>query len=276
MKVVRLTILFLAVARVSAAQQPVALTADSAFTLVQTFPAAAIDAVIDNLNNLYLVSPTGQVKKLNASGDSSGIYSQTKNYGKLHSIDVSNPLRPLLFYKAFSTVVLLDRFLVPRTTLDLRRHQILQPGAVATSYDNNLWVFDEYDNKLKKIDERGNLLLETPDFRNIFEVPVKPQKIINDNGLVYLADSLNGIFVFDNYGTFKKSLRFKNWKNVFIKDNYVVQTYSTHISLFNTTNFLETQKRLPAGFYPYVAAFSTTGNLVTYSTDSVRIYHYTF
>jgi hypothetical protein len=30
--------------------------------------------------------------------------------------------------------------------------------------------------------------------------------MINDNGLVYLADSARGIFVFDNYGAFKKRL----------------------------------------------------------------------
>jgi hypothetical protein len=101
-------------------------TLDS-FVLIKTYSGDIADVAMDNLDNLYIISTTGQIKKLNAAGDSIAVYNQTKNYGQLYSIDVSNPLKPLLFYKDFSTVVILDRFLANQSALDLKKFSILNP-----------------------------------------------------------------------------------------------------------------------------------------------------
>ena len=133
--------------------------------LVGSYKGDVVDAALDNLDNLYVISSTGQIKKYNAAGDSVAVYNQIRNFGKSFAIDVSNPLKVLLFYKDFSTVVVLDRFLAGITTVNLKNHNIIQPAAVALSYDNNIWVYDEYDSKLKKINEQGDLILETSDLR---------------------------------------------------------------------------------------------------------------
>ncbi|MBD0332705.1 MAG: hypothetical protein ICV66_08615, partial [Chitinophagaceae bacterium] len=57
---------------------------------------------VDNLGNLYVVTPTDQLKKFNSNGDSISVYNDVKRFGKLHSLDVSNPLKIILFYKDFS------------------------------------------------------------------------------------------------------------------------------------------------------------------------------
>ena len=69
---------------------------------------------------------------------------------KLAQIDVSNPMRVLLYYKDFSTIVILDRFMTNRSTIDLRKQDIFQVEAVCLSYDNKIWVYDEFEHKLKK------------------------------------------------------------------------------------------------------------------------------
>lgn len=251
----------------SAAQQ------DSSFLLVRTYEGDIANAAIDNLDNLYIISSTGQVKKFNAAGDSVAVYNQTRNAGKLFSIDVSNPLKLLLFYKEFSTIVVLDRFLTVLTTIDLRRFSILQPGAAGLSYDNNIWVFDEYDNKLKKIDEQGTRLIETPDFRTLFNEPIRPQKIINDNGLVYLADTATGVFVFDNYGSFKKKIALTNWHSLAVGRNTVISTKNETITVYNTATSLQTQSRFPF-FKPYLHTFTNTNRFLSFSSNSLRIYQY--
>lgn len=250
--------------------------ADSSFSLVRIYRGNIADAAIDNLDNLYIISPGGEIKKFDAHGDSAGTYNQVRNFGKLYSLDVSNPLRLLLFYKDFSTVVLLDRFLADRSTIDLRRYHILQADAAGLSYDNHIWVFDGYENKLKKIDEQGNLLLETPDFRQVFPETIHPQKIISDNGLVYLADSASGIFVFDNYGSFKKKIPLRNWQSIAVKEHYLIQTRDHEIAVFNTATFLDRRKPIPSSFQPYIRSFSTANKLVTFSADSLHIYQFRF
>jgi len=245
------------------------------FTLLKTYRGTIVDVAMDNLDNLYIISSAGQIKKLNAAGDSIGVYNQVKNYGKLYTIDVSNPLKLLLFYKDFSTVVILDRFLANQSTLDLKRFSILNPSAIGNSYDNNIWVYDEYDNKLKKIDEQGKKLLETADFRTVFNQSISPQKIISDNGLVYLADTTNGVFVFDNYGSFKKRIPVKNWQTIAVVNNNIISATGELISFFNSSTQMQTQKRVPF-FKPYLHSFITPSKLVNFSDNSIQVYQYRY
>ena len=245
------------------------------FLLVRTYQGDIVDAAMDNLDNLYIISSGGQIKKYNSTGDSVAVFNQVKNSGKLFSLDVSNPLKLLLFYKDFSTVVVLDRFLAKVTSVDLRRVGILQPGAVGLSYDNNIWVFDEWDNKLKRINEQGNHLLETADFRSIFQEGLSPQKIINDNGFVYLADSARGIFVFDNYGTYKKLIPVKNWQSIAINNNNVISIHDDVITVFNSATLLQKQGRMPF-FKPYLHAFSSGNKFISFSTGQLQVYQYSY
>lgn len=255
----------------SFAQKP----ASDSFVLVKTYTGNIADVAMDNLDNLYIISSTGQIKKLNAAGDSVGVYNQAKNYGKLYTIDVSNPLKILLFYKDFSTIVILDRLLASQSSIDLKRYSILNPSAIGNSYDNNIWVYDEFDNKLRKIDEQGNKLLETPDFRTVFNQNISPQKIFNDNGLVYLADTSNGVFVFDNYGSFKKKIPVKNWQTIAIANNNIISTNNEFISVFNSSTQMQRQKKIPF-FQPYFHSFVTPSRLVNFSNNSVQVYQYRY
>lgn len=267
MKYLVLYIIFFCLTRVATAQK------DSSFVLVRTYEGDIAAAAIDNLDNLYIVSSGGQVKKLSAAGDSMGVYNQVRNFGQLTSIDVSNPLKLLLFYKDFSRVVVLDRFLSVMTTMDLKKYSILQPVAIGLSYDNNIWVYDEYDNKLKKIDEQGNNLMESTDFRSIFNKAITPQKIINDNGLVYLADTANGIFVFDNYGSFQKKIDLLNWQSIAVDKTNIISTSKEWISVYNPLTFIETKKKYPF-FTPYMHSFTTAEKLVTFSNNKLQVWQY--
>jgi len=245
---------------------------DTGFSLVRTYKGDITGAAIDNLDNLYIISSTGQVKKFGVNGDSVGVFNGMRKYGKLYNIDVTNPLKPLLFYKDFSDVVVLDRFLANRVSLNLRQYNILQPSAIGLSYDNNIWVFDVFDSKLKKIDEAGNILLQTDDFRTLFNLSFSPQKIINDNGFVYLADSAKGIFVFDNYGTFKRKIILKDWTTIDVWNGMVVRLNRDAIVVYNPSNFSEKSLQFPTSFTPYIHSFTTTNKLITFSQDSLRIY----
>jgi hypothetical protein len=249
---------------------------DSSFLLLRTYNGDIAGVALDNIDNLYIVSSTGQIKKLNNRGDSVGVFNGIRAYGKLQAMDVTNPLKPLLFYKDFSTVVILDRMLANRTNIDLRRHNVLQPTAIGLSYDNNIWVFDQYDSKLKKLDEAGNLLLETPDFRQLFNQTITPQKIINDNGFVYLADSTQGVFVFDNYGTYKRKILLKNWRNVDIWNGKFIRLGTNDIVVYNPDTFTEQSQKFPPFFKPYVHSFTNHNKLITYTKDSLRIYRFSY
>ncbi|HSB94388.1 MAG TPA: hypothetical protein VLC28_14795 [Flavitalea sp.] len=184
---------------------------ERSFTFQRSFPGSFSDFTVDNLGNLYLVSQNGQLKKNSPQGDSLGVFNNLRRYGKLHSVDISNPLKVLLYYRDFQTVVILDRFLNTRSTVDLRRVGLYQVKAVAQSYDNNIWIYDEQESKLKKVGDDGRILDQTTDFRLLFDSVPSPTNIIDQNKQLYLYDSAKGVYIFDYYGGFRKRIQFTGW-----------------------------------------------------------------
>jgi hypothetical protein len=221
---------------------------DSAIAYIKTVPGNYKYFTVDNLGDEYLVTTNDQLKKFKANGDSIGVFNNIKQYGTLTSIDASNPLKVLLYYEDFSTIVVLDRFLNVLTAINLGQQGIFKVRAVTTSYDNNIWVYDEGDSKLKKIDINGNILSATVDFRMLFDSVPTPVKIIDKDGFVYLYDPHRGFYIFDYYGSLKNNIPFLHWKSVeVIKGNM----YGFSDSLFYTyklgsLNLL--QYPLPASF----------------------------
>ena len=144
--------------------------ADTTLRLVneKMIPGDYTNFYTDNLGNVFLVSKTNQLKKLDEHLEPVTVFNDTRRYGNIYSLDVTNPLKILVYYKDFTTLLVLDRFLNVRNTIDLRKYDILQAKAVAQSYDNNYWVFDELDNAIKKIDDNGNVLFKSSDFRVLF------------------------------------------------------------------------------------------------------------
>jgi len=168
----------------------------------------------DNLGNIYILTAEGLLKKYGSKGDSLNVFNEVRRYGNVYAMDVTNPLKVILYYKDFSTVVMLDRFLNRINTVDLRKAGVFQAKALALSYDNNLWVFDEQSAKLKKIGDDGRLIMETTDLRQALTRVPSPQKIIDRDGFVYLCDEDKGIYIFDYYGTLKNELALTGIKDI--------------------------------------------------------------
>lgn len=227
---------------------------------------------VDNLNNVYLLNADNQIKKINDKGDSVAVSNSLKKYGDIYSMDVSNPLKILIYYKDFTTAVILDRFLKTINTIDLRRYGILQAQAVAVSYDNNYWVFDEVENKLKKIDDNGNILLSTPDLRTVFDESFTPEKIIDYNGYVYLYNKKNGCKIFDYYGALKQSLPALNWNNIQVIKNSIVGFDDTLLHVYAIDVFKESVYLLNPQIIDVIKFQKVLNNLYALKKNGLYIY----
>src|SRR5882724_438918 len=186
---------------------------NGAFLLNRTIRADIADFTVDNLGNIYLLSKDNQLKKLNANGDSLAVFNDVRKYGKVWSIDATNPLKLLIYYREFTIIIELDRFLNIINTIDLRKLNILQAKAVALSYDNSIWVYDQLDASLKRIGDDGSLIDQTNDFRQLFDTVPDPSVIRDQGGLVYLYDPAKGAYAFDHYGGLKSHLALVGWSD---------------------------------------------------------------
>ncbi len=193
---------------------------DTAFQQILHIPGNFSRMEVDALGHIYLLEK-GLLKKYTAAGDSLSVYNDVRRYGNPTIMDVSNPLKTLLFFKNFTTVVVLDRMLSQRATLNLRKMQIFAARSACISYDNEIWVLDEQDFKLKKINENGQLLLESNDLRLITDHTVKADQITDHNGFVYLYDRSFGFTILDRYGAFKGTLAFPGMHSLSFTSNSV-------------------------------------------------------
>ena len=162
-----------------------ALAQDSLFRLDRTIEYPIESFTVNNLGELYILNTNNQLKKLDGNGDSVGVFNMVTKYGKLSYVEAQNPWKTILYYKNFSTIVLLDKYLNVLTSINLRKENIFNVDAVTTSYDNNIWLYDDRDSKLKKIDDAGKVLLETVEFRLLFDSVPSPVKIIDRDGFIY-------------------------------------------------------------------------------------------
>ncbi|MEO8860203.1 MAG: hypothetical protein ABI358_02200 [Ginsengibacter sp.] len=202
---------------------------DSLYRFLKKIEFPISSFTVDNLGELYIINTDNQLKKYNEKGDSVGVFNQVTKYGKLSYVEAENPWKAILFYKDYSTIVLLDKYLNVVTSINLRKQNIFQVNAVTTSYDNNIWLYDEQENKLKKIDDQGNTIFESVDFRLIFDSVPTPKKIIDVDGFVYLYDPEKGLYIFDYYGSFKSKLTFLHWTDLAIIDKQVYGFDKEHL-----------------------------------------------
>lgn len=245
---------------------------DTSFKLVKKIAGDIVDFTVDNLDNVYILNSRNQIKKLNSNGDSVAIFNDVKNYGKASLIDVSNPLKVLLYYKDFATVVVLDRFLNAVNIIDLRKQNIFQAKAVGQSYDNKIWVYDELESKLKKIDEEGKLLLETPDFRLLLGQAPSPIKIFDENKYVYLYDSIKGVYVFDYFGALRNNIQILQWKNFKVVGKYIFGSKADTLFRYEIASFMFDEWKMPEEIYNSNSFNFTSTRLYAMRKDGIHIY----
>jgi len=245
---------------------------DSVFGYRSSIPGNFSYFNVDNLDNIYLVTAGNQLKKLNANGDSVAVYNDVKRYGNPSSIDVTNPMKVLLYYKNFSTVVVLDRQLNSRNSINFRKQNIFTVKAIATSYDNNIWLFDEQELKLRKIDDEGKALMETNDWRQLFDSIPLPTQIIDRGNFVYLYDPEKGFYIFDYYGAFKNKLAFLNWNNVEVSGQTMYGFSGDNLYSYQLNSLTLKEYRLPGFFKGYVAIKAINGKVYVLREDRLDIY----
>ncbi|WP_205509503.1 hypothetical protein [Longitalea arenae] len=254
--------------------QSVAPAVDTFFRFNRLAGEQITDFTVDNLGNLYILNNTGQIKKMGPAGDSIAVFNNIRQYGKLYLMDVTNPLRVLLYYRDFGTIVVLDRFLNTRATIDLRKQQLFQVNAIGQAYDNNIWVYDELESKLKRVGEDGRVIDQTTDFRLIVDTAPSPQFIVDQNRLVYIYDSLKGVYMFDYYGAFKNRIQLKGWTDFTVIGNAMYgrdadMLYRYEPGTLNLQNY-----PIPVGMQDAQKIKITPGNLYVLRAHRLEVFSY--
>ncbi|MCB0396045.1 MAG: hypothetical protein KDD36_05305 [Flavobacteriales bacterium] len=160
----------------------------------------------DHMGSVYVVHGE-EVKRFRMNApDQVATFSQ-KNSGTPSFLDVTNPLKPLLFYPDFMQVQLLDRQLAamgPPIALDQAGYPLTQ--LICTSHNNGYWIYDPEKQAIVRLDNDWKPTGQSGSLLQLMEKAPKPYWIQQANNKVYLGDHNNGILVFDIYGTWLHTL----------------------------------------------------------------------
>lgn len=173
--------------------------------LIKSIPMQARMMTVDELGNVYVVRQDNALLRYNPQGDSSGYYGSIQN-GQIGQVDATNPLRIVLYYPAYQHIVLLDKMLSPKNELDLKKLHMYSTAYVASAADGDLWVYDGFNARLIKVSEQLDISAQSNDLRQQAERAPQPSFIVERNRKVYICDTAQGIFTFDQYGSYINTL----------------------------------------------------------------------
>ena len=124
---------------------------------VQLFSIQKIDADVfvgfDNMDNLYYIENNVFFKK-----DKKQTW-QYKNVslGKPTKIDIQNPLKIMLFYENFNTIILLDNQLSETQKINLSENEIpILTTATGIASQNRLWIYNSLTQQIGLLDYLKN------------------------------------------------------------------------------------------------------------------------
>lgn len=162
-------------------------------------PVQATFATADHLLNTYLIRTDNSVEKYDSTGKRVARYTNNR-LGKIAYADATNPLKILLWYADFQTIVTIDRTLNEIGQLNLNDVDFSTVKCIGQAQDGNIWIYDDARFRLLKITTAGEVVLESQPMNLVF-----PERLnatcIRDNGeMVLLSDPQQGISAFDQYG----------------------------------------------------------------------------
>ncbi len=193
----------------------------------------------DYLNNIYLVDGANIDKQNFISGQK--YHYNNEFLGNISSLDVTNPLRILAYYKDFNQFIILDNTLSPISKpVNLDNLNLINCKAVCTSKNGGFWIFDSRKFQLLYFD--SNLQLKHKSisisyFFNNDEIEKDILYIEENNNYVYISIPTVGILNFDRYGALINTYPLLNINEFQIFNNKLVYYKAEKIMSYDTKNY---------------------------------------
>lgn len=222
----------------------------------------------DYLNNIYTVFDN-IIQKRDITGKIIRTYNN-KNMGDVFSLDASNPLKIVVFYKEFRTLLFLDNTL----TLNggpylLNDHNISQPLQVCSSFNNSIWVYDQQNFELVRLDANLQITHRTGNISQVTQTTITPYSMLEYNNKVFVNDTTQGIFVFDIFGSYLKTYPLKSIRQFQVTDEHLLYTKNDSLFAYDFKSFDKTFLLNDTGMF---CAKKTKDYLIDFTKNKASIY----
>ena len=198
----------------------------------------------DHLKNIYVITNKSEVLKYDSEGYFDSRFSY-KKFGRIWSVDVTNPFKIILYYTDYQCIVIIDAALNPIKTLFLNDMGVANAGAIAMGDSGHIWIYDSGVNKILRfsVDASGfKLALSTPP---LSISGLQPNQMLVKENNIYMNVPDKGIIVFDQFGKHIKTFDILNASGLQIIENQLFYKQNNNFFRFNLQTLAKSAINLP-------------------------------
>ncbi|MCE3229486.1 MAG: hypothetical protein K0S32_4037 [Bacteroidetes bacterium] len=201
---------------------------------------------VDNIGNVYTVKDDELVKYL-PTGKFFVRYSNLK-LGSITTVDATNPLKVLLYYKDFQQIVFLDNQLsLNSDVVSLEKLGYEQTDLVCASANNSFWIYNKQNNELIRFNENSKKIATTGNLKQVLQTEINPDFMLESNNYLYLNSPDKGVYVFDIFGAFSKIISIKDIHQFQVKENIIYFKKDSSLCSYDHKLFEEGCKKVVSG-----------------------------
>ncbi|MFT6322555.1 MAG: hypothetical protein ACJAWO_000096 [Halieaceae bacterium] len=207
---------------------------------IKTVPLTATIIESDNMGNAYLVNGSS-LSKIDMNGR---VLEENSSLalGEISSIDASNALKMLVYFRDLSQITYLDNQLASRgdnVSLDVLGYN--QITTICRSYNDGVWLFDQTTFELIRLDEQLQPNVQSGNLSQILDFVPDPTYMKEFNNWLYVNDPSQGILVFDWYGSYTKTIPVAGINKFVVRANRLFFIKDRKIQYYHlqTKQFLE-------------------------------------
>ncbi len=197
----------------------------------------------DPIGNIYIIQDN-RIRKYNNMLEKLADYTNVY-LGNITSVDVSDPLRILVFYKEFNQILWLDNFLLElRSPIRLDDLYIDQAELVCSSSQGGFWIYNSLKKQIQYFDSDLRLIHESINLQPLTGENI-PCSMTEKSSIVYLNVPNTGILTFDRFGTYNQTLHVFPDKLFQVTDENIFYTSHQSFYKFNLSTYTNTKFELP-------------------------------
>lgn len=213
---------------------------------VETFNLPGESFSVDLMGNVYWTHNQTLIKYQPGTGEK---YEYSDNFlGPVHSYDVSNPLKILVYHKAFNHIVFLDKTLSPiRPPVNLDEMGLTNTESCCISHNGGFWLLNTNLNQIQHYTSNLQLIQETPEINKLENTQNTTPQIIEKNRQLYCHLPNCCTLVFDRFGNLIHRYPLKNVDNIQILNGNIYYFYEASLNKLNVKKGEREAIPLPKG-----------------------------
>ncbi len=224
----------------------------------------------DPLGNIYIIH-SNEISRYNRQYKNVARYSNAY-LGQPASLDISDPLRLLVFYKDDNQLLWLDNFLTELgSPVRLDEMGYEQVELVCCSSQGGFWIYNSLTDQIHSFDASLNLVHESISLRPLLESSDRPLFMKEKNRNIYVSYQSTGILVFDHFGNYQKTFPLTGISRFQVTDKYIFYMKEATFYSFSLSDGTKAEIELPHEQKPEFAELQA-GLLYLYFKTRVTIF----